>query len=97
MISAKNLVVRKPQTLHQRLVGLVNTVGQDCNKNELAQILITECIRDGVTAGSAIIAAIAALGLKTGHVAIQLKFGLESPAGFASWRKDADGQYRLNE
>jgi len=96
MISAKNLVVRKPQTLHQRLAGLLDSL-VGCDRNQLAQILITASITQGVTSGPAIIAEVEALGFNEQHIRIQLSKGLERPAGLGSWRKDADRQYHLNE
>lgn len=98
-ISGKDIVILDPpppQTLEQRLQGLLSELGDGCSKHDQVRVLIAACISEGVSKGTDIIATVAALGFDRSHVGMWLAKDCGSNAQLHHWFKDGDEQYRLH-
>lgn len=93
-ISAASIVIRRPAIdPHEGLRRLIE--GSGTNKHDRAIVFISAAIGQGVTAGPAIIALGAKLGLNPKHVAIVLHQEAGANVERHRWRRDADGDYSM--
>ncbi|NVD45037.1 hypothetical protein [Qipengyuania atrilutea] len=68
-----------------------------CNQADQVILLIEECLRTGVAAGTDIVSAVAALGYNKQYVGLTLNQHTGSMPKQHYWFKTANGDYNLHE
>ena len=81
--------------MFERLQRLIDHNGKKPNKHDLAIVLITACISEGVNTGPKIIGVLTHLGFNNKHVAMILKAEAGTNPELHRWRKTQDGHYSL--
>lgn len=77
--------------LFDRLRDLVTHCGNGSNKHDVAIVLITACIQEGVDTGPRIIATLKHLSFNPRHIAILLKKGTGRDRDAHRWSRAEDG------
>ena len=77
------------------LRGLKAACDGTWNSNELATMMIFECLRGGLTAEKAIVGVLTSIGLNNNQVGAILRAG-SNFAGY-QWKRTGQGQYALVE
>ena len=83
--------------LFNRLRGLKAACGPRINKHDLAIVLISACIDEGLDTRPRIVGALRSLGLDYRHVAITLKQGTGVSPTLHRWHRDAEGRHSLHD
>lgn len=80
----------------QRLRWLKRTLGEKPNKHDLAIMLVSACILEGLDRRSRIVGALRTIGLDQAHIVLTLKHGTGSDPVRHRWELDHEGRYHLH-
>ena len=83
--------------LFRRLRAIKAACGLKPNKDDLAIVLITACIQEGLNQGRRITGALERLGLNRRHAGKILAEGTGDCPSRHRWQRDSDGFYSLHE
>jgi hypothetical protein len=88
--------VDETTAIFQRLRKLKADCGFKPSKNDLAVVLISACIEEGLDTGPRIVGALAKLGLNKSHAGLTLRQGA-GQAEAHRWFRDGEGRYHLHD
>lgn len=82
--------------MFKKLRELKRACGRGANMNDVAVVLITACIEEGLNVRARIIPALEHLGLEWNHVARTLRVETGDDPRLSRWSRRADGTYVLH-
>ena len=89
------MISESEQNVIPRLRGLLEDCGPGISKHDLAIILITACIDEGLNTRPRIVGALKSLGFNSRHVAIVLKYETGDNPESKRWQVRKEGVYCL--
>lgn len=91
------MTIEHSSNLIGRLRNLRDSCGEGSNKHDLAIVLISACLDEGVNTKTSIIGVLTAVGFNPKHVAIVLKNETGNNPASSRWRIDDEGRHSLLE
>lgn len=94
MRSTSKLDPAKFAVIYGSLKALDAKLAKDrVNKHDRAQVLINECIANGIVTGPSIVGVLVSLGFNGKHAGMMLQDGLRARPEGLNWGRSNDGNY----